>query len=176
MIAARAYPLIAAVLLVAAAAPRPTPAQRTGASASTQAPSLVLRGVDGRERTVRPADLAHLTRREQTVSAHNVDGRYSGVLLSDVLALVNAPHPDSLRGPALATYVTIEASDGYRVVFSLAELSSEFNEHTVLLADRKDDQPLAASDGPYRIIVAGEKRPARWIRQVTRISVQRAGT
>jgi hypothetical protein len=87
---------------------------------------------------------------------------------------VNAPLADSLRGRPLATYVVAEASDGYRVLFSIAELDSRFTDRVVVLADRKDGQPLSAAEGPYRLIVPGEKRPARWARQVIRISLGRA--
>ena len=144
------------------------------AAAPAASANLTLVGLDGRTRSVTPADLARLARYDTTVSAHEVTGRYSGVALTDLLALVNAPLADSLRGRALAPYVRAEASDGYRVLFSIAELDSRFTDRVVLLADRKDGQPLPAAEGPYRLIVPGEKRPARWARQVTRISLGRA--
>jgi len=147
---------------------------QTTARAVMAPPTLVVRGLDGKERQITASDLARLTRRDTTVSAHEVSGRYSGVALTDVLALVNAPLGDSLRSRALATFVTVEATDGYRVLFSIAELDSKFTDRVVILADSKDGQPLPAAEGPYRLIVPGEKRPARWARQVTRISLGRA--
>jgi hypothetical protein len=144
------------------------------ATTSAAAPTLTLVGLDGRSRAVSSADLASLARHDTTVSAHQVSGRYSGVALTDLLALVNAPLADSLRGRSLATYVLVEAADGYRVLFSIAELDANFTDRIVIVADRKDGQPLAAAEGPYRLIVPGEKRPARWARQVTRISLGRA--
>ena len=144
------------------------------ATAKQTAAGLTLTGLDGKSRSVSAADLAKLARHDTTVSAHDVTGRYSGIALTDLLALVNAPLADSLRGKSLATYVLVEAADGYRVVFSIAELDSHFTDRVVILADRKDGQPLAASEGPYRLIVPGEKRPARWARQVVRISLGRA--
>jgi len=145
------------------------------ATTSAAAPTtLTLVGLDGRSRAVSNADFARLTRHDTTVSAHQVSGRYSGVALTDLLALVNAPLADSLRGRSLATYVLIEAADGYRVLFSIAELDANFTDRIVIVADRKDGQPLVAAEGPYRLIVPGEKRPARWARQVTRISLGRA--
>jgi len=159
----------------AAAVTLSTPLTLTAQSAAVAgAPSLTLVGLDGRTRSVTPADLAHLARHDTTVSAHDVTGRYSGVALTDLLAIVNAPLADSLRGRSLATYVLVEASDGYRVLFSIAELDSKFTDRVVILADKKDGQPLPAAEGPYRLIVPGEKRPARWARQVTRISLGRA--
>jgi hypothetical protein len=164
----RATALAAAITLA-------TPAVVTAQpNAPAAAASLTLVGLDGRARAVSPTDLARLARHDTTVSAHEVSGRYSGVALTDLLALVNAPLADSLRGRSLATYVVVEAADGYRVVFSIAELDSRFTDRTVIVADQKDGQPLPASEGPYRLIVPGEKRPARWARQVTRVSLGRA--
>lgn len=164
----RAIALAAAVTLA-------TPIILTAQPAGPAPPaSLTLVGLDGRTRSVSPADLARLVRHDTTVSAHEVSGRYSGVALTDLLALVNAPLADSLRGRSLATYVVAEASDGYRVLFSIVELDSKFTDRVVILADRKDGQPLPAAEGPYRLIVPGEKRPARWARQVIRISLGRA--
>jgi hypothetical protein len=135
---------------------------------------LVLRGLDGQERVIGPADLARFPRRDTTVSAHHVQGRYSGVLLSDILSLVNAPTGDSLRGRALATYVRIEAADGYRVILTLAEFDAGYTDRIALLADRKDGASLPAAEGPFHLIIPGDKRPARWVRQVTRIEVRAA--
>ena len=56
--------------------------------------------------------------------------------------------------------VLVEATDGYRAVFSLAELDPELTDRVILLADTKDSQPLPPREGPFRIIVPGEKRPA----------------
>ena len=148
-------------------------AQSSQAAAQPQVSGLVVRGLDGKERTISPADLARLTRHDTTVSAHRVSGRYSGVARMDVLALGGAPPSDSLRGQALTTYALVEAADGHRVMFSLAELDGGFTDRVVLLADRVNGQPLPASEGPVRLIVPGEKRPARWARQVVRISLGR---
>ena len=163
------------VVALAAAVTLSAPLVLAAQSAATATPaSLTLVGLDGRTRSVTSADLARLTRHDTTVSAHQVSGRYSGVALTDLLALVNAPLADSLRGRSLGTYVLAEASDGYRVLFSIAELDAKLTDRVVILADRKDGQPLPAAEGPYRLIVPGERRPARWACQVVRISLGRA--
>ena len=69
--------------------------------------------------------------------------------------------------------VVIEAVDGYRVVFSLAELDPALTDRIILVADSKDGQPLPSREGPFRIIVPGEKIPARWVRQVKTVTVRR---
>ena len=47
---------------------------------------------------------------------------YEGVPLEDLLQKAGVPQGEQLRGPAMATYVLVEAADNYRVLFSLAEL------------------------------------------------------
>jgi len=166
--------LTTAVALVVLAIGVPSARSAAQSSQATvQVSGLVVRGLDGKEHTVSPADLARLARHDTTVSVHRVSGRYSGVAFTDILALAGAPPSDSLRGQALTTYVLVEAADGYRVMFSLAELDGGFTDRVVLLADRVNGQPLPASEGPFRLILPGEKRPARWARQVVRISLGR---
>src|SRR5262245_15212139 len=82
-----------------------------GIAASQTQARLTLRGLAGQTRTLTAADLARMTRRDTTVSSHNVSGRYAGVPMSDLLRLVGAPMGDSLRGQALVTYVLVEAAD-----------------------------------------------------------------
>ena len=50
-------------------------------------------------------------------------------------------------------YLLVEAADDYRVVFALPELDPAFTERVILLADRRDGQPLAAAEGPLRLVV-----------------------
>ncbi|HTI10469.1 MAG TPA: hypothetical protein VL832_18000 [Puia sp.] len=40
------------------------------------------------------------------------------------------------------------------------------------LADQVDGSPLPANKGPFRIVVPGEKKPARWIWQVNALVVR----
>ena len=77
-------------------------------------------------------------------------------------------------GKALTTYLLVKAADGYQVVFALPELDPGFTDRVIFLADRRDDKPLSPKEGPLRIIVPGEKRQARWVRQVTSLTVVHA--
>jgi len=120
------------------------------------------------------ADLAALPRHTLKASAHGVSGEFSGVSLADLLHLVSAPSGEALRGKELADYVVVDARDGYRVVFSLAELDAGFTDRVAVLADRMDGKAMDSASGPLHLIVPDEKRPARWVRQVTRISLGRA--
>jgi DMSO/TMAO reductase YedYZ molybdopterin-dependent catalytic subunit len=99
------------------------------------------------------------------------DETYEGVALAELLKQAGVPQGSKLRGPAMATYVIAEAADDYRVVFSLAELDSDFEDSEVLVADRADGQPLDEKVGPFRLVVPHDKRPARWIRMLQSIKV-----
>jgi DMSO/TMAO reductase YedYZ molybdopterin-dependent catalytic subunit len=121
------------------------------------------------------SDLARL--RRQTIHAKERDGKeagFEGVLLVDVLKAAGVKLGHDLRGPAMANYLVVEAADGYRCVFSMPELDPDFTDHIVLLADRRDEKPLDKREGPLRVVVLGDKRPARWVRQVTALKVGRA--
>ena len=96
---------------------------------------------------------------------------YNGVLLSDLLHEAGAPSGENLRGKSLATSVIVSASDGYSVVFSIGELDEGIGNLQVLVADSKDGKPLTQNVGPLRLVVATDKRPARWVRMVKTIRV-----
>jgi DMSO/TMAO reductase YedYZ molybdopterin-dependent catalytic subunit len=100
---------------------------------------------------------------------------YSGTPLVEVLkagGLLLDADMASVR-QIVAMTVMVEGADGYRAAFSLAELNPELTDRVVLLADTKDGQPLSAREGPFRIVAPGEKRPARWVRQVTVLTVRK---
>jgi len=99
---------------------------------------------------------------------------YEGVLLEELLRKAGVPQGEQLRGSSMATYVIAEAEDGYRVVFSLAELDSGILESEVIVADTMDSAPLAAKQGPFRLVAPHEKRPARWVRMLKSLTVVRA--
>lgn len=96
---------------------------------------------------------------------------YSGVPLRDLLARVGAPQADKFRGPALAMGVVVRCKDNYTVLFSLAEFDENFSSRTIVLADRENGEMLPPSAAPLRIVVPGDKRPARSARQVTAIEI-----
>lgn len=99
---------------------------------------------------------------------------YEGVGLEELLRRAGVPQGEKLRGAEMATYVVAEAGDGYRVVFSLAELDSGIVNAEVLVADTMDGAPLGANEGPFRLVAPHEKRPARWVRMLKSITVVRA--
>jgi len=71
-------------------------------------------------------------------------------------------------------YVVVEAKDGYQAVFALPEFDPAFTDNVIVLADTRDDKPLNDVEGPFRMIVPADKRHARWVRQVTAITLHTA--
>jgi DMSO/TMAO reductase YedYZ molybdopterin-dependent catalytic subunit len=122
------------------------------------------------------ADLKKMPRKTLTVmNPHDKKKEtYEGVLLEELFAKAGVPQGEQLRGASMATYVLAEATDGYRVVFSLAELDSGILESEVIVADTVDGAPLSAQQGPFRLVAPHEKRPARWVRMLKSITVVRA--
>jgi DMSO/TMAO reductase YedYZ molybdopterin-dependent catalytic subunit len=120
-------------------------------------------------------DLKNMPRKKLTVvNPHDKKTEaYEGVLLEELLRKAGVPQGESLRGASMATYVLAEASDGYKVVFSLAELDSGILDSEVIVADTMDGAPLGAKQGPFRIVAPHEKRPARWVRMLKSITVVR---
>jgi DMSO/TMAO reductase YedYZ molybdopterin-dependent catalytic subunit len=98
---------------------------------------------------------------------------YEGVLVEELLKKAGVPQGENLRGASLAAYVLFEAEDGYRVVFSIAELDSGIADCGVMVADTLDGKALPAKVGPFRLVAPLEKRPARWVRMLKSITVVR---
>ncbi len=104
-----------------------------------------------------------------TLTVHGTSSACTGVWLSDLLARAGVPAGAALRGAALATVIVADAADGYRVVFSLGELDARFGHVPVLVADHCNGVPLGA-DGPVRLVVSGDSRGARSLRQLVRLA------
>lgn len=122
-----------------------------------------------------PADFHSLPHITLTVHNPHSDAteNYSGVQLSELLAKVSAPLGKELRGKAMTSYVVATGSDGYAVVLSLAEVDPEFHSGEIIVADQQDGHALG-KDGPFRLIVSEDKRPARWVHNLVSITLRTA--
>lgn len=106
--------------------------------------------------------------------AKDKDGRehvFKGVKLFDLLDSAGVTLGKELHGKNLAKYVLVSAVDEYRVIFALPEIDPDFSSQTILLAYQVDGKPLPEGDGPFRLIVPGDKKHARWIRQISTIKI-----
>lgn len=118
------------------------------------------------------SDLANMPRSSTSAALHDEKpSLWEGVAISELLQRAGAPAGKQLRGREMTKFVRVTATDGYQVVFSLTELDAAFGDRKVLLVDRQDGRPLSQKDGPLRLVVAGDERPARWVREVQTIEV-----
>jgi hypothetical protein len=115
-----------------------------------------------------PASLAALPHKTVTVVNEHTKAyqSYSGVPLIDLLTRLGVP--DNPHGLGLKVYLVAVGADGYRVVYSLAEVNPAFQQAPVIVADTLDGKPLA---GNFQIVVTGEKGQSRWVRNLLAIHV-----
>ena len=147
-------------------------AQQSGESAVV----LVVKGEVKQELHLTMADLKSSARVKVTAKDHDgVAREYGGVALQVLLAKAGAAVGGELRGKNMTLVVLAEAGDGYKAVFSLAELDEDFAREQVIVADSVDGKALDAEHGPLRLVVPGDKRQGRWVRLLKSITVQKAG-
>ena len=129
------------------------------------APSLSVKASTGAV-TLDAAALAALPHETLTVSDHGRSRTYSGVPLAALAARVGAPAGETLHGALLSAAWVARCADGYRVALSVGEVDAGTGARRVLVADAEDGHPLAAKDGPFKLVVDGDKRPARSARML----------
>jgi DMSO/TMAO reductase YedYZ molybdopterin-dependent catalytic subunit len=145
-------------------------AQTSSAPSSSASVQILVAGKAAT--TFTEADLATFPRSSIKAGAHDEKpSLWEGVALAELLRRAGAPTDKQLRGREMTKFVRVTAADGYQVVFSLTELDAAFGDRNVLLVDRQDGHPLSRKDGPLRLVVEGDKRPARWVREVETIEV-----
>jgi hypothetical protein len=134
---------------------------------------IVTVSYSGKATSLGDADLAALAHQEITAfDFHEKKAHvYGGVPVRDLLAKAGVEFGEKLRGKGLRQVVIVHCRDHYDLVFALAEFDDAFNGRTILLVDRQDGQPLPEGLGPVRLVVPGDKRPARWARMVTALEV-----
>ncbi len=141
------------------------------AAGPAAAQTLNLSGEAGQHASLTAAELAALPHVHIQVMQHGQAHAYDGVLLGDLLARVGAPRGEGIKGRELATVVRVSARDGYQVVVSLAETDAVTRAAKMIVADREAGAPLKAEEGPFRLVIEDDLRPARSARQVERIEV-----
>lgn len=108
-------------------------------------------------------------------SMKNREGKlqeYSGVPIIEILKQAGVTLGKELKGENLTKYMLVRGSDGYEVIFSLAELDPVFTNRVIILADKKDGKPLEDGVGPFRLVVPEENRPARSVLEVSHLIVK----
>ena len=100
------------------------------------------------------------------------DVPYSGVAVQTMLNMAGVTLGRDLRGENLSKFLLVRSADGYEVLFSLAEIDTTFTTRIMILADQVEGHALPADKGPLRMIVPGEKVPARSSFQVVEFVVR----
>ena len=96
---------------------------------------------------------------------------YEGVWLDSLLVDAGVSMGESLRGEQLNAYVQALARDGYKIIFSLAELDQGLSGNRVLVADLKSGKDLDSEEGPVRLVVSSDTRHGRWVRMLASVNV-----
>jgi hypothetical protein len=149
-----------------AVAPPPAPAQK----APTPAPpvlagsALIVRLPNGAQKTL---TLPELERLHAVTSA---DGHARGAPLREVLAAAGADVSEKKRASLAACVLVVYGTDDETAVLALDEI---FSERAPIVAWEADGKPLAAGDGPLRVVVPGS--PARSIRKPVLLEVRDLG-
>jgi hypothetical protein len=144
-----------------------------GAGEEPAAETLQVGDETGKLTSLPDKEWAKLPRRKVEIKGKDGEpATYEGVALTEVLRFAGVSFDKHPRDRA-ASYVLVEAGDGYRAVLALAEVDPKVSDRMVLLADRLDGKPLPGGAGPYRLIVPGDKVPSRWVKQVVRVGVYR---
>jgi len=127
----------------------------------------------GKAFSLSAAEFAKLPQKELKARDHSGDeATYRGVLVASVLKQADVTLGERLRGKMLANYLIVEASDKYRALFSLPEVDPDWTDNVVVLATSRNGEPLDAAHGPLQLIVPGDKRHSRWVKQVIRLTVR----
>jgi hypothetical protein len=143
-------------------------------AAVAQCQQLTIEAEGGKQTVLAKPDIESLPHVQLAIPASQGSAsavRYEGVALKSLLEKAGVEFGHSLRGKRMASCLLVEAADGYRVVIALPEIDSEFTDKQVVLAFSQNGKPLDAKEGPYRIVIPDEKRMARWVKQVTTLTI-----
>jgi hypothetical protein len=161
--------LFLALLLCAPAMPAQ---QMEHSGTSVPSTQLTIKTYEGKTLTLSPVELAALPHKSVAVfNAHSkAQEQYAGVPLADLLSKVGVPLGENVRGKLFLTGIVAGGTDGYGVLYSLAEVDPAIHTGDVIVADTLNGQKLD-KDGAFKLVSSEERRPARWVRNLTSISV-----
>ncbi len=142
--------------------------------ASKPAPQIELSGAGIGAQTLTRESLAALPAVEADVafqtSKGESKGHYKGVLLWTVLQQAGLAKGGDIHA-ALRNSFVVTGRDGYAIAFSVGEIAPDFGAKPMMLATERDGKPLPPEEG-LRVIVPGDKRGARNVRDVVKIELR----
>jgi hypothetical protein len=147
-----------------------------GTGTVTLAADLKISGESIQTTSYNEQTFAALPHKSVTVTEHGQTVTYDAVSLNDLLIQAGAPLGKNMKGKAFRLGLLAKASDGYAVLIALSSLDADFGALEVYIADKQGGKALPDSAGPFRLVVVGDKRPARSVRMLTEISLIDVGT
>ena len=140
------------------------------AVASATPVGVVIEGRSGISALAVPRDIAGIARATVLLATEHGGhpALFEGPLLWSLLDRAGAIDTSHPRDHVRQT-VVITGRDGYTAILALAEISPEFSAKPVILADHLEGQPL--NPDHLRLVVPGETRVGRSVRDVVRITV-----
>jgi hypothetical protein len=164
--------VVAALTCQVAGAPAAAGGQNTKSDAAPPAATaLAIVDENGARHELKPADFAALPRQSAKATLHGKEGEFSGASLVDLLKSCGVEFGDKLKGRNAATVAVLDATDGYRIIVPLVDIDPATTDRIAIVADQRDGQPLDAKEGPYRLILPGDKREIRSIRNLVAIHI-----
>jgi hypothetical protein len=128
--------------------------------------------IEGKARTLSIAELQSMP--QKTITVHNphmkADESYTGVELSDLLAKYGLALDKTTQRRILRTYLQVEGTDYYFVLYSAAEVEGEIHNGDVIVATGMNGSGLG-EDGAIKLVASADKKPMRWVRNVTKITL-----
>lgn len=128
--------------------------------------------IDGKATTLSVAELQAMP--QKSVTVHNPhtkqDESYTGVELSDLLAKYGVALNKTTQKHILHSYLRVEGTDHYFVLYSAAEVEGEIHNGDVIVATGMNGSGLE-EDGAIKLVATADKKPMRWVRNVTRITL-----
>ncbi len=98
-------------------------------------------------------------------------GHFSGTLLWTLIERAGIAGDGAKPKHHLGHSLLVTGRDGYAVTLSVGELDPDFEGKSVILAYARDDKPTPPAEG-LRLVVPGDKKGGRSVRDVVRIEVK----
>jgi hypothetical protein len=111
---------------------------------------------------------------QRTLRVHNghnnQDETYTGVGLDDLLAKYGVTLANGNAHKVYHSYLKVEGTDKYWVLYSASEVIPELHTWDAIVAITLNGAPIQA-DGDFRMIAGGERRPARWVNNLSALTI-----
>ncbi len=121
-----------------------------------------------------PATLKGLGRVEVRVAEGPATVVYAGVPLASILDRRAEPEAGMAGLRALSdAVILVRGTDGYQAAVSAAAVAMDPKGERYLLALARDGKPLGTGEGPVRLVVPGDPKHARWVKNVDAVRLVR---